>query len=621
MTPRAGSVLAAALLTVLAGLVVLGGLFSAQEEADQACSTMPTVMPAAGPAGGVRVAQANIKTGMPGRKFRADLARVRATGADFVSLNEQARRGDAEITPAGYGMWRMPQPRRGDDGTALLWRTDRWAKVDAGRVILVANGPQRWDYDRPATWVTLRDDDGAMVSMVSVHHMINPRKFGPNKPRRQELYRRGMEKVQSLVRHLSGRGPVFVAGDFNSQYRHNDPWGPRIMLGAIGMRSTFDQLGLLGTHDGGPRNAIDYIFFQQAAAAPTGHDSIRLNSDHHLLVADFTLAGSEDREGAGPGGAQRPAAPVANVPAVPGWSAEQVRNAAAIIAAGQEIGISARGQTIGVMTAIGESSLRVLDHGDGAGPDSRGLFQQRDNGAWGTYADRMDPRRSSLMFFAALMKVPGWETLPPTIAAHRTQRNADPYHYEQYWDDAVRLYASLGDSADALALTSGAVTGCDSVALVSNPGGTVVYPIPESMKDSDRHNWGNAGSSWASQHTGTDFSVPCGTPVFASHAGTVVIDRTQGWAGPQLVKVSTGEGRLTTWYAHMQTATVRPGQPVAAGQQIGEVGSEGNSTGCHLHFEVHPQGGSIYEDNINPSDWLAQWVGKNLDQPSDDDSR
>ncbi|MFS3130638.1 peptidoglycan DD-metalloendopeptidase family protein [Nocardioides sp. Bht2] len=300
-----------------------------------------------------------------------------------------------------------------------------------------------------------------------------------------------------------------------------------------------------------------------------------------------------------------------SVKTVKGLTAEQTRNAAAIIAAGVELKVPAKGQAIAVMTAYGESTLRILNYGDSAGPDSRGLFQQRDNGAWGTYEDRMDPRRSSLSFYRALLRVKGWQGMSPTLAAHTVQRNADPYHYEKYWDRAVAILEALSsDPALAIALANGASTQCDQAALIA--GGSVVYPIPPSMKGSDRKNWGNSGGSWSSKHTGTDFSVPCGTPVFASTGGKIIIDRSQAWAGPWLVKVSTGAGKLTTWYAHMQAVNVRDGQTVSAGERIGDVGTEGNSTGCHLHFEVHPKGGSIYEDNINPSTWLAQNVGKTI---------
>ena len=130
---------------------------------------------------------------------------------------------------------------------------------------------------------------------------------------------------------------------------------------------------------------------------------------------------------------------------VAGYQGDQLKNAALIINAGKAFKLSARGQTIGVMTAMGESSLEVLDHGDGEGPDSRGLFQQRGNGAWGSYADRMDPTISATNFFKALQKVDGWEQLAPSLAAHRVQRNADPYHYQNYWTAAVEVVAALAD--------------------------------------------------------------------------------------------------------------------------------------------------------------------------------
>ena len=134
------------------------------------------------------------------------------------------------------------------------------------------------------------------------------------------------------------------------------------------------------------------------------------------------------------------------LPEVPvaGYQGEQLKNAALIINVGKSLGLSARAQTIGVMTAMGESSLNVLDHGDAAGPDSRGLFQQRGNGAWGSYTDRMDPTASATAFFRALQKVDGWEQLDPTIAAHRVQHNADPYHYQAYGPAAAQVVAALG---------------------------------------------------------------------------------------------------------------------------------------------------------------------------------
>lgn len=131
------------------------------------------------------------------------------------------------------------------------------------------------------------------------------------------------------------------------------------------------------------------------------------------------------------------------LPTVPGLSAEQVGNAKAVVAAGQAMGLSLRDAAIGVMTAMGESSLRVLDHGDKAGPDSRGLFQQRDNGAWGSLADRMDPTRSATSFFTALARVGNRASMTPTLVAHTVQRNADPNHYTRYWDRAVDAVSRL----------------------------------------------------------------------------------------------------------------------------------------------------------------------------------
>ena len=141
---------------------------------------------------------------------------------------------------------------------------------------------------------------------------------------------------------------------------------------------------------------------------------------------------------------------------VAGYGGEQLANAAAVMNAGAVLGVPVQGQIIGVMTAMGESSLRDIDHGDTAGPDSRGLFQQRDT--WGTLTDRMNPATAATLFFRRLLQVPNWQTMTPTQAAHAVQHNADPDHYTPWYDPAVDVVTALvgGDAACAAGVTGNA---------------------------------------------------------------------------------------------------------------------------------------------------------------------
>ncbi|RYG74585.1 hypothetical protein EON80_02335 [bacterium] len=89
-------------------------------------------------------------------------------------------------------------------------------------------------------------------------------------------------------------------------------------------------------------------------------------------------------------------------------------------------------------------------------------------------------------------------------------------------------------------------------------------------------------------HTGDDIAAPNGSPIRAARGGRVL------WAGwkkayGNTVIVDVGGG-MTTLYGHASKLNVRPGQPVQAGQHIGNVGSTGFSTGPHLHFEVRKNG-------------------------------
>lgn len=89
-------------------------------------------------------------------------------------------------------------------------------------------------------------------------------------------------------------------------------------------------------------------------------------------------------------------------------------------------------------------------------------------------------------------------------------------------------------------------------------------------------------------HAGMDFAANIGTPIYVTGNGTVVFaDWRQGYG--KCVIVDHGYG-YQTLYAHMNEYKVNVGQKVTRGEQIGEVGNTGKSTGPHLHYEVHVKG-------------------------------
>jgi murein DD-endopeptidase MepM/ murein hydrolase activator NlpD len=97
-------------------------------------------------------------------------------------------------------------------------------------------------------------------------------------------------------------------------------------------------------------------------------------------------------------------------------------------------------------------------------------------------------------------------------------------------------------------------------------------------------------------HTGVDVGAPMGQPIIAAAEGLVV---GSGWRGGYgLTVVIDHGGGLATLYAHQSRLSVSQGQVVQAGQKIGEIGSTGQSTGPHLHYEVRVNGSPR-----NPMDW------------------
>ena len=93
-------------------------------------------------------------------------------------------------------------------------------------------------------------------------------------------------------------------------------------------------------------------------------------------------------------------------------------------------------------------------------------------------------------------------------------------------------------------------------------------------------------------HTGIDLAGACGTAVFAAGAGIVTEAGWSQYGGGNRVVVDHGGGIQST-YNHLNSIAVSVGQQVGAGAQIAGVGTTGNSTGCHLHYEVMENGQTV----------------------------
>lgn len=118
--------------------------------------------------------------------------------------------------------------------------------------------------------------------------------------------------------------------------------------------------------------------------------------------------------------------------------------------------------------------------------------------------------------------------------------------------------------------------------------GTLMWPIAGIVTSG----YGGRGQSF---HDGIDIAAPEGTPVRAVESGEVIYsDQLHGYGNLVIVRHA---GSLVTVYAHNRENDVREGQSVSLGDKIAEVGSTGNATAPHLHFEVRRD--NVAEDPLN----------------------
>lgn len=163
-----------------------------------------------------------------------------------------------------------------------------------------------------------------------------------------------------------------------------------------------------------------------------------------------------------------------------------------------------------------------------------------------------------------------------TVSSKSVDALADLYRFTQDQRDILHQLLSEEMRPSLLAL-------CGGIAVAD---GALCWPLPGhtyiSCHFGEVDAFGNAG------HRGTDIPAPEGTPILAAHSGTVLVSGWNDSYGNQVL-LDNGAG-LSTRYAHMTATAVTAGETVTAGQVIGYVGSTGDSTGNHLHFEVM-QGG------------------------------
>ncbi|HMR12116.1 MAG TPA: M23 family metallopeptidase [Arachnia sp.] len=316
----------------------------------------------------------------------------------------------------------------------------------------------------------------------------------------------------------------------------------------------------------------------------------------------------------------------------------QLTHAATIIETGSAIdGVTRDGLVIALMAALTESTLRMLSNtsvypesanypndGDGSDNDSLGLFQMRPQSGWGTVAELMDPTYQAQAFFGGptgpnhpsprgLLDIPGWEQMNKGEAAQAVEVSAYPDRYRNYEPVAETILTTT---------TSASVTGDGGIVPVAQPAGPessrVVFPVPEGtwVLTSEYGPRVHPITGEDSFHTGTDFAAPDGTPILAAADGTVTVAEFSGGYGGLIVIEHTIDGQtIATAYGHMweHGIHIQAGDIVTAGQHIGDIGSSGNSTGPHLHFEVRL--GGTDGDHTDPAAWLNSHDAADLPEP------
>jgi murein DD-endopeptidase MepM/ murein hydrolase activator NlpD len=316
--------------------------------------------------------------------------------------------------------------------------------------------------------------------------------------------------------------------------------------------------------------------------------------------------------GCGTGG---PIDPDTKLPKFRSYGATQIRNAAIIIKTGADLKMPPRAWVIAVATAMQESRLSNLGNlGAQNDHDSLGLFQQRPSSGWGTPAQIMDPVYASTKFYEKLKTIVGWEGMSLTRAAQKVQVSAFPGAYAKHEALATEIVNMLANGAARAIGNSVAIVCLSTGGQTAASGWTIPVVgahVGSGFRTADRPT-----------HQGVDLIVPRFTVIRAAASGVVsVVKCDEDHSGQKTCNVDGYPGKggcgwmveiqhagnVMTRYCHMvEPPAVRVGQQVVAGQRIGRVGTSGNSSGPHLHFEVHLNDDRRSVGAIDPVPFMLQ---------------
>jgi murein DD-endopeptidase MepM/ murein hydrolase activator NlpD len=272
-----------------------------------------------------------------------------------------------------------------------------------------------------------------------------------------------------------------------------------------------------------------------------------------------------------------------------------------------------RGWVVAFAPPMQESALNNLPHlGARNDHDSVGLFQQRPSQGWGTPEQLQDPVYASRKFYEKLLTVTGWLTMPLTAAAQEVQRSAFPDAYAKHEPIASQIVNLLADGA-ARAVAGAAALGCATVGQLSASGwvSPVKAFVGSGFRTTDRPD-----------HNGVDLIAGREEDIFAATAGRVIVSRCDTDSTAPYTCDSDGSPttpgcgwyvdilhaqNIITRYCHMvRRPMVSVGQTVQAGQQIGDVGTSGHSSGEHLHYEVHLNGDRSSTGAVDPVSFMKE---------------